>query len=125
MPRFAVLAAPTQIGGSIDESVLQQRQTLSNTALGDRGTQLKAMLRDPALIIWLDGQKNTAQAPKISRSPGRSLCGLHNPAAHPRSPLAPAANKTVSFGATNGELSDGRYPSMMATVETASAYPTA
>jgi hypothetical protein len=31
----------------------------------------------------------------------------------------------ASFGATNGELSAGRYPSMIATAATASAYPTA
>jgi uncharacterized protein (DUF1800 family) len=47
----------------VAQLMLQQRQTLSDTALGDRGTQVRAMLRDPALIIWLDGQKNTAQAP--------------------------------------------------------------
>jgi uncharacterized protein (DUF1800 family) len=43
--------------------MLQQQQTLFRTALGDLATQVKAMLRDPALVIWLDGQKNTAQAP--------------------------------------------------------------
>jgi len=43
--------------------MLQHQQTLFATALGDRGTQVKAMLRDPALIIWLDGEKNTAKAP--------------------------------------------------------------
>jgi uncharacterized protein (DUF1800 family) len=48
---------------NVAQLMLQQRQTMSDTALGDRGTQLKAMLRDPALIIWLDGQKNTAAAP--------------------------------------------------------------
>src|SRR5690242_9118287 len=31
--------------------MLQYQQTLFNTALGDRGVQLKAMLRDAALII--------------------------------------------------------------------------
>jgi uncharacterized protein (DUF1800 family) len=43
--------------------MLEQQQTLFRTALGDLGAQVKAMLRDPALVIWLDGQKNTAQAP--------------------------------------------------------------
>lgn len=58
----------------VAQLMLQQRQTLSDTALGDRGTQLKAMLRDPALIIWLDGQKNTAQAP--NENLGRELMEL-------------------------------------------------
>ena len=43
--------------------MLAQQQTLFRTALGDRGRQVKAMLRDTALIVWLDGQKNTAKAP--------------------------------------------------------------
>ena len=46
-------------------------------------------------------------------------------AAHPRNPQAPASDSTASFGATNGELSDGKYPSMIATAAAASAYPTA
>ena len=37
----------------------------------------------------------------------------------------PATDSTASFGATNGELSDGKYPSMIATAAAASAYPTA
>ncbi|WP_433083045.1 DUF1800 domain-containing protein [Dactylosporangium sp. CA-052675] len=43
--------------------MLGQQQTLFRTALGDFATQVHAMLRDPALIIWLDGQKNTNKAP--------------------------------------------------------------
>ncbi|GAA2610543.1 DUF1800 domain-containing protein [Dactylosporangium fulvum] len=43
--------------------MLGQQQTLFRTALGDFGTQVRAMLRDPALILWLDGQKNTVKAP--------------------------------------------------------------
>jgi uncharacterized protein (DUF1800 family) len=43
--------------------MLGQQQTLFRTALGDFATQVRAMLRDPALIIWLDGQKNTVKAP--------------------------------------------------------------
>ncbi|MER7275653.1 DUF1800 domain-containing protein [Dactylosporangium sp. NPDC000244] len=43
--------------------MLGQQQTLFRTALGDFATQVHAMLRDPALIIWLDGQKNTDKAP--------------------------------------------------------------
>jgi uncharacterized protein (DUF1800 family) len=54
--------------------MLAQQQTLFRTALGDRGSQLKAMLRDAALIIWLDGQKNTVQAP--NENLGRELMEL-------------------------------------------------
>ncbi|MET7421285.1 DUF1800 domain-containing protein [Dactylosporangium sp. NPDC005555] len=43
--------------------MLGHQQTLARTALGDFGTMVRAMLRDPALIIWLDGQKNTVKAP--------------------------------------------------------------
>ncbi|GAA3448502.1 DUF1800 domain-containing protein [Dactylosporangium matsuzakiense] len=43
--------------------MLAQQQTLFRTALGDFATQVHSMLRDPALIIWLDGQKNTNKAP--------------------------------------------------------------
>ncbi|WP_426509928.1 DUF1800 domain-containing protein [Dactylosporangium sp. McL0621] len=43
--------------------MLGQQQTLFRTALGGFATQVHAMLRDPALIIWLDGQKNTEKAP--------------------------------------------------------------
>jgi uncharacterized protein (DUF1800 family) len=43
--------------------MLGQQQTLFRTALGDFATQVHTMLRDPALIIWLDGQKNTNKAP--------------------------------------------------------------
>ncbi|MFG2037588.1 DUF1800 family protein [Dactylosporangium sp. NPDC048998] len=43
--------------------MLAQQQTLFRTALGDFATQVHAMLRDPALIVWLDGQKNTDKAP--------------------------------------------------------------
>jgi uncharacterized protein (DUF1800 family) len=43
--------------------MLAQQQTLHRLGAGDFGALLKAMLRDPALIIWLDGQKNTDKAP--------------------------------------------------------------
>ncbi|NJC73148.1 DUF1800 domain-containing protein [Planosporangium thailandense] len=42
--------------------VLQQ-QTLRRLGGGDFGVLVKAMLRDPALIIWLDGQTNANTAP--------------------------------------------------------------
>jgi uncharacterized protein (DUF1800 family) len=43
--------------------LLRQQQTFRDLGYGDFGPFLKAMLRDPALIIWLDGQQNTAKAP--------------------------------------------------------------
>ncbi|GAA2376380.1 DUF1800 domain-containing protein [Dactylosporangium salmoneum] len=43
--------------------MLNQQQTLFRTALGPFATQAHTMLRDPALIVWLDGQKNTDKAP--------------------------------------------------------------
>ena len=43
--------------------MLNQRQTLADHGAGDFGVLLKAMLRDPALIVWLDGERNTRQAP--------------------------------------------------------------
>jgi uncharacterized protein (DUF1800 family) len=43
--------------------MLGQQQTLFRTALGDFATQVHTMLRDPALIVWLDGEKNTVKAP--------------------------------------------------------------
>jgi len=54
--------------------MLAQQQTLFRTALGDRATQVKAMLRDAALIVWLDGEKNTAKAP--NENLGRELMEL-------------------------------------------------
>jgi uncharacterized protein (DUF1800 family) len=54
--------------------MLAQQQTLFRTALGDRSTQVKAMLRDAALIVWLDGEKNTAKAP--NENLGRELMEL-------------------------------------------------
>jgi uncharacterized protein (DUF1800 family) len=54
--------------------MLAQQQTLFRTALGDRATQVKAMVRDPALIVWLDGEKNTAKAP--NENLGRELMEL-------------------------------------------------
>jgi uncharacterized protein (DUF1800 family) len=39
------------------------QQTLYTHAAGDFGTLVRAMVRDPALVYWLDGHKNTAQAP--------------------------------------------------------------
>ncbi|MEU0560701.1 DUF1800 domain-containing protein [Dactylosporangium sp. NPDC006015] len=43
--------------------MLGHQQTLARTALGDFGTMVRAMVHDPALIIWLDGQRNTVKAP--------------------------------------------------------------
>jgi len=43
--------------------MLRQQQTFRDLGAGDFGPFLKTMLRDPALIIWLDGQQNTRAAP--------------------------------------------------------------
>jgi uncharacterized protein (DUF1800 family) len=43
--------------------MLRQQQTFRDLGYGDFGAFLKAMLHDPALIIWLDGQQNTRTAP--------------------------------------------------------------
>ena len=43
--------------------MLRQQQTFRDLGHGDFGTFLSAMLRDPALIMWLDGEQNTAKAP--------------------------------------------------------------
>jgi len=43
--------------------MLGQLQTMRTHARGDFAVLAKAMLRDPALIFWLDGQRNTRQAP--------------------------------------------------------------
>ena len=40
-----------------------QLSTFREHGRGDFAVLLKAMLRDPALIVWLDGQRNTRQAP--------------------------------------------------------------
>jgi uncharacterized protein (DUF1800 family) len=42
--------------------MLAQNQTLRRLALGDFAELATAMVADPALLIWLDGQKNTAKA---------------------------------------------------------------
>jgi uncharacterized protein (DUF1800 family) len=44
-------------------AMLRQQQTFRDLGAGDFGPFLKAMLRDPALIYWLDGQQNVARAP--------------------------------------------------------------
>ncbi len=44
-------------------AMLRQQQTFRDLGYGDFGPFLKAMLRDPALVIWLDGQQNTRAAP--------------------------------------------------------------
>ncbi|WP_203840157.1 DUF1800 domain-containing protein [Winogradskya humida] len=41
----------------------RQQQTFRRYGTGDTGPFIRAMLRDPALILWLDGQQNTAKAP--------------------------------------------------------------
>jgi uncharacterized protein (DUF1800 family) len=43
--------------------MLGQQQTMRSLGHGDFGVFLKAMLRDPALVFWLDGQQNTQSAP--------------------------------------------------------------
>jgi uncharacterized protein (DUF1800 family) len=43
--------------------LLLQQQTFRDLGHGDFGAFLRAMLRDPALIVWLDGELNTAKAP--------------------------------------------------------------
>ncbi|HZM76229.1 MAG TPA: DUF1800 domain-containing protein [Candidatus Limnocylindrales bacterium] len=43
--------------------MLKQLNTFRTLGRGDFGALVKAMLRDPALIIWLDGQRNTREAP--------------------------------------------------------------
>jgi uncharacterized protein (DUF1800 family) len=40
-----------------------QRQTMYDLGTGDFGKLAHAMARDPALIFWLDGHKNTSRAP--------------------------------------------------------------
>jgi uncharacterized protein (DUF1800 family) len=43
--------------------MLGQLQTMRQYGRGDFAILVKAMLRDPALIVWLDGQQNTVKAP--------------------------------------------------------------
>jgi uncharacterized protein (DUF1800 family) len=43
--------------------MLKQLNTFRTLGHGGFAVFVKAMLRDPALIIWLDGQRNTRQAP--------------------------------------------------------------
>jgi uncharacterized protein (DUF1800 family) len=43
--------------------LLAQQQTFRRYGTGDTGPLVRAMLRDPALILWLDGHKNTRKAP--------------------------------------------------------------
>jgi uncharacterized protein (DUF1800 family) len=43
--------------------MLAQQQTFRELGHGDFGALTAAMVRDPALVVWLDGQKNTRQAP--------------------------------------------------------------
>ena len=43
--------------------MLGQQRTFRDLGHGDFGALLGAMLRDPALVLWLDGQRNTRTAP--------------------------------------------------------------
>ncbi|MEU4237700.1 DUF1800 domain-containing protein [Actinoplanes sp. NPDC026619] len=43
--------------------MLSQQQIFRRYGTGGSGPLVRAMLRDPALIIWLDGQRNTRKAP--------------------------------------------------------------
>ncbi len=44
-------------------AMLQQNETMRRLGGGDFGAFSRAMVRDPALMIWLDASGNTAQAP--------------------------------------------------------------
>jgi uncharacterized protein (DUF1800 family) len=54
--------------------MLLQNQTLRQHALGDFSLLAKAMVVDPAMLVWLDGQKNTAKA--ANENLGRELMEL-------------------------------------------------
>jgi uncharacterized protein (DUF1800 family) len=45
------------------QPMLSQQQTLHRLGAGNFGALAHAMVRDPALIFWLDGHRNTAKAP--------------------------------------------------------------
>lgn len=48
--------------------MLNQQQTFRRYGTGDTGALVRAMLRDSALIVWLDGEKNTRKAPNENLS---------------------------------------------------------
>jgi uncharacterized protein (DUF1800 family) len=48
--------------------MLAQQQTLRRYGAHDTAPLVRAMLRDPALILWLDGQRNTRRAPNENLS---------------------------------------------------------
>jgi uncharacterized protein (DUF1800 family) len=52
----------------------RQNQTLRDHGLGDFAVLANAMVVDPAMLIWLDGQKNTAKA--ANENLGRELMEL-------------------------------------------------
>jgi uncharacterized protein (DUF1800 family) len=54
--------------------MLAQNQTLRRLALGDFRSLTRAMIADPAMIIWLDGQTNRLQEP--NENLGRELLEL-------------------------------------------------
>ena len=54
--------------------MLAQNQTLRRLALGDFGSLSRAMIADPAMILWLDGQTNRLQEP--NENLGRELMEL-------------------------------------------------
>jgi uncharacterized protein (DUF1800 family) len=54
--------------------MLGQQQTFRRYGTGPTGPLVRAMLRDPALILWLDGQQNTRKAP--NENLGRELMEL-------------------------------------------------
>ena len=43
--------------------MLGQLTTFRRSGMGDFAALARAMVRDPALIVWLDGQRNTSRAP--------------------------------------------------------------
>jgi uncharacterized protein (DUF1800 family) len=48
--------------------MLAQQQTFRRYGAHDTAPLVRAMLRDPALILWLDGQRNTRRAPNENLS---------------------------------------------------------
>lgn len=54
--------------------MLRQNETLRATALGDFNVQTRAMLRDPAMLVWLDGTGNRKGHP--NENLGRELLEL-------------------------------------------------
>lgn len=56
---FATSAQKVRVAGLM----LQQNETFRTHALGSFGPLAQALIVDPAMLIWLDGNDNTAEAP--------------------------------------------------------------